>query len=145
MRQLFQNLKSGEVTLEELPVPHCGPGQVLIKNTASMISLGTEKMLLDFGKANWVDKARQQPEKVQQVLSKVKTDGLVPTLNAVKRKLDQPMALGYCSVGIVEAVGALVTDLKPGERVVSNGPHAEYVCVSRNLVAPIPEGVQDEE
>ncbi|MCB0411591.1 MAG: bi-domain-containing oxidoreductase [Bdellovibrionales bacterium] len=145
MRQLFQNLKTGEVSLENLPAPHCGAGQVLIQNTASLISLGTEKMLLDFGKANWIDKARQQPEKVQMVLNKVKTDGLMPTLNAVKNKLDQPIALGYCSVGVVREVGSQVHDLQVGDRVVSNGPHAEFVCVGRNLVCPIPVGVKDEE
>lgn len=145
MQQIFQNLKTGEVTLEELPVPSYGAGQVLIQTTRSLVSLGTEKMLLDFGKAGWLEKARQQPEKVQQVLSKIKTDGLVPTLDAVKRKLDQPLPLGYSAIGKVIGVGKGIVDIKIGDRVVTNGPHAEYATVSRNLVAKIPDEVSDEE
>jgi len=145
MRQIFQNLKTGEVTIEHLPVPACGSGQVLIRTTASLVSLGTEKMLVDFGKASWLDKARQQPDKVHQVLAKIKTDGLIPTLNAVKNKLDQPLPLGYSAVGVVQQVGKGVTDLKPGDRVVSNGPHAENVAVARNLVSKIPDSVSDED
>lgn len=144
MKQLFQSLKSGEVNLEELPVPSCGPGQVLVKTSKTLVSLGTEKMLLNFGKANLLNKIKQQPDKVQQVLTKIKTDGLIPTLNAVKTKLEQPLPLGYSSVGVVLEVGKNISDLKPGDRVVSNGPHAEYVAVPRNLVAKIPDGVSDE-
>lgn len=144
MKQLFQSLKTGEVKLEELPVPSCAPGQVLIKTSRTLVSLGTEKMLLNFGKANFINKVKQQPEKVQQVLTKIKTDGLIPTLNAVKTKLEQPLALGYSSVGVVLEVGKNVVDLKPGDRVVSNGPHAEYATVPRNLIAKIPDNVSDD-
>jgi len=102
-------------------------------------------MLVEFSKANLLSKARQKPEKVRQVLDKIKADGLMPTLDAVFRKLDQPLPLGYCNAGVVLEAGAGVHDLHPGDRVVSNGPHAEIVSVPRNLCAKIPEGVTDEE
>src|SRR5690606_32155191 len=98
-----------------------------------------------FGKANFLQKARQQPDKVKQVLDKVKTDGLKPTMDAVFNKLGQPLPLGYCNVGKVIAVGKGVHEFAIGDRVASNGPHAEYVSVPQNLVAKIPEGVSDEE
>ena len=145
MKQLVQNLKSGETVLEDVPTPHAGRGQVLIQTRRSLVSLGTERMLVEFGRANLIAKARQQPDKVKQVLEKMRTDGLMPTLEAVFRKLDQPLPLGYCNVGTVLAVGEGVTDLRIGDRVASNGPHAEIVCVPRNLVAPVPESVSDDE
>lgn len=98
-------------------------------------------MLVEFGKANIVDKARQQPEKVKQVLDKIKSDGLWPTLDAVFKKLGEPLPLGYCNAGEVTAVGEGVSEFKVGDRVVSNGPHAEIVLVPKNLVAKIPEDV----
>jgi predicted dehydrogenase/threonine dehydrogenase-like Zn-dependent dehydrogenase len=102
-------------------------------------------MLVDFGKANLLDKARQQPDKVRMVLDKVKTDGVLPTLEAVRNKLDQPLAMGYCNVGTVMEVGAGVTGFKVGDRVASNGKHAEVVSVPVNLCAKVPDGVTDEE
>lgn len=101
-------------------------------------------MLIDFGKANWIDKARQQPEKVRQVFEKLQTDGVVATADAVLSKLDQPIALGYCNVGRVAEVGADVAGYTIDDRVVSNGKHAEIVAVPKNLCAKIPEGVCDE-
>ncbi len=92
-------------------------------------------MLVDFGRAGWIDKARQQPEKVRQVLDKIRTDGLMPTLDAVRSKLDQPLALGYCNVRIVQSAGAEARGFTAGDRVVSNGPHAEVVAVPANLGA----------
>ncbi|WP_374079941.1 bi-domain-containing oxidoreductase [Bdellovibrio bacteriovorus] len=145
MKQIFQNLKTGAVTIEQLPLPSVGVGQVLIQTSRSLVSLGTERMLVEFGKASWLDKARQQPEKVQQVITKIRTDGLMPTVQAVMSKLDQPLPLGYCNVGVVIEVGAGVQDLKVGDRVVSNGPHAEAVVVPRNLVAKIPDSVNDDD
>ncbi len=131
--------------LENVPAPKAKAGHVLIKTTKSLISLGTERMLVTFGKANFLDKARQQPEKVKQVLDKVKTDGVKPTIDAVVNKLNQPMPLGYCNVGEVMATGAGVTGYSVGDRVVSNGPHAEFVNVPTNLVAKIPDNVHDSE
>ena len=144
MKQLTQSLRTGQTTLEEVPAPQVRPGCVLIQTRRSLVSLGTERMLVEFGKASLLDKARQQPDKVKMVLDKVKTDGLRPTVEAVFNKLGQPLPLGYCNVGSVIAVGAGVTDLRLGDRVASNGPHAEVVSVPRNLVAKIPESVSDD-
>lgn len=145
MLQLIQNLKSGETVLETVPAPQVRAGQVLIRTRRTLVSLGTERMLVDFGKANLLSKARQQPDKVKQVIEKIQSDGLLPTLEAVFRKLDQPLPLGYCNVGEVVAVGAGITDMAIGDRVASNGHHAEMVCVPRNLVASIPDSVSDEQ
>lgn len=145
MKQVLQNLSTGETQLTELPCPSINPGEVLIRTTKSLISPGTERMLVDFSKSNLLDKARQQPEKVRQVLDKVKTDGLMPTLEAVKSKLDTPLPLGYCNVGRVLKVGSQVKGLKAGDRVISNGTHAEVVKVPQNLCCKVPDNVSDEE
>ncbi len=102
-------------------------------------------MLVDFGKAGLIDKARQQPDKVRMVLDKIRTEGLMPTLEAVRNKLDQPLPLGYCNVGVVAEVGAGVNGFAVGDRVASNGKHAEAVAVPANLWALVPEGVADED
>ena len=145
MKQIIQDLKSGKTILEEVPVPNVKAGCVLVRTTRTLVSLGTERMLVEFGKANLIDKARQQPDKVKQVLDKLKTDGILPTLEAVFNKLGQPLPLGYCNVGRVIAVGNGVTEFVVGDRVASNGNHAEYVCVPKNLVAKVPDNVTDEE
>jgi predicted dehydrogenase/NADPH:quinone reductase-like Zn-dependent oxidoreductase len=145
MKQLIQNLKTGDTILEEIPAPQIKRGAVLIQTTRSLVSLGTERMLVEFGKASYLQKARQQPEKVKQVLDKIQTEGLLPTLEAVFNKLDQPLPLGYCNIGKVIQVGEGVNDLKIGDRVASNGNHAEFVCIPKNLVAKIPDNVSDEE
>lgn len=145
MKQIIQDIKNGDTILEEVPAPIVKSGQVLIQTTRSLVSLGTERMLVEFGKANLLQKARQQPDKVKDVLNKVKTDGLKPTLNAVFNKLGQPLPLGYCNVGKVIAVGKGVTDFNVGDRVASNGNHAEFVSVPQNLVAKIPDNVSDED
>ncbi len=118
---------------------------MLIRTSRSLVSLGTERMLVEFGRANMFQKAMQQPDRVKQVLSKVKTEGLKPTLNAVFNKLGQPLPLGYCNVGTVMAVGDGVEDFSIGDRVASNGQHAEFVCIPKNLVAHIPDNVSDED
>ncbi len=145
MKQIIQSFKTGETILEEVPAPQVGKGQILIKTTRSLVSLGTERMLVEFGKASLIQKARQQPDKVKMVLDKIKTDGLMPTLETVFNKLGQPLPLGYCNVGRVIGVGEGVKEFKIGDRVASNGPHAEFVCVPQNLAAHIPENVSDEE
>lgn len=145
MKQIVQDLKKGDTILEEVPVPRVKQGSVLIKTTRSLVSLGTERMLVDFGKANFLQKAKQQPDKVKMVLDKIKTDGLRPTLEAVFNKLGQPLPLGYCNVGEVVAVGKGVTEFSVGDRVASNGNHAEFVSVPKNLVAKIPDNVSDED
>ena len=145
MKQLIQNFQTGETILEEVPVPQLRKGCVLIKASRSLVSLGTEKMLVEFGKANLLEKARQQPEKVKQVFNKFKTDGLRPTVKAILGKLSEPIPLGYCHVGEVVALGEGVTEFNIGDRVASNGHHAEVVCVPKNLVALIPDNISDDE
>ena len=145
MKQVFQNVKSGETTVEEVPCPNCKPGHVLVRTTYTLISAGTERMLVDFGKSNYLDKARKQPEKVRMILDKVETDGLLQTVEAVRSKLDQPMAMGYSNVGVVIDVGEGVDEFKVGDRVASNGRHSEIVSVPKNLCAPIPDHVSDED
>lgn len=145
MKQIIQDLKNGKTILEEVPVPAVKSGHVLIETTRSLVSLGTERMLVEFGKANYLQKAKQQPDKVKEVINKIKTDGLKPTINAVFNKLGQPLPLGYCNVGKVIAVGKGVEDFKIGDRVASNGNHAEYVSIPKNLVVKIPDNVSDEE
>lgn len=144
MKQILQDMANGGTTVTEAPVPQCSKGHLLISTTTSLISAGTERMLVGFGKASLIDKARQQPEKVKMVLEKVQTDGLLTTYDAVKSKLAQPLALGYCNVGLVQEVGAGVDGFQVGDRVVSNGPHADMVKVPKNLCAKIPDNVDDE-
>jgi len=145
MKQIIQSFKSGETILEEVPAPKISAGCVLIRTTYSLVSLGTERMLVEFGRANLIQKARQQPDKVKQVLDKIKSDGLLPTLESVFKRLEEPLPLGYCNVGVVEAVGQGVSGFSVGDRVASNGKHAEYVNVPKNLVVRIPDNVSDEE
>ena len=145
MKQIIQDLSSGNTILEDIPSPLVKPGQVLIQTTRSLVSLGTERMLVEFGKSNLFQKAKQQPDKVKEVINKIKTDGLRPTINAVFNKLGQPIPLGYCNVGKVIAVGKGVQDFSIGDRVASNGPHAEIVCVPKNLVTKIPDNVTDDD
>ena len=117
---------------------------MLIATSKSLVSAGTERMLVDFGKANLLAKARQQPDKVKMVLDKIRTDGLGPTIETVRNKLDQPIPLGYCNVGSVLEVGAGLAGFKVGDRVASNGQHAEVVRVPGNLCALVPDKVSDE-
>lgn len=145
MKQVLQDLKSGETLLVETPAPQVTPGHLLIATRASLLSAGTERMLLEFGQAGLLDKARQQPDKVRQVLAKVRTDGLFETVAAVRAKLEQPLPMGYCNAGRVIALGAGVTEFRVGDRVATNGPHAEIVRVPRNLCARIPDGVAEEQ
>ena len=145
MKQILQSFKTGKTELVELPSPSVKKGQVLIQTTRSLVSLGTERMLVEFGKASLIQKARQQPDKVKMVLDKIKSEGLLPTLDSVFSKLEQPLPLGYCNVGRVIEIGKGVSDFKVGDRVVSNGQHAEHVSVPKNLVAHIPYNISDEE
>lgn len=144
MKQILQDMSKGSTTLAEAPAPVVSTGTLLIATSVSLVSAGTERMLVDFGKASYIDKARQQPEKVKMVLEKVRTDGLMTTYEAVQSKLAQPLPLGYCNVGQVIDVGIGVEGFKVGNRVVSNGPHADVVKVPKNLCALVPDEVDDE-
>jgi predicted dehydrogenase/threonine dehydrogenase-like Zn-dependent dehydrogenase len=145
LKQVLQNLKTGEVNVADLPSAMVRPGHLLIQTRASLISPGTERMLVEFGKGSLLAKARSQPEKVRQVLDKIKSEGLLQTLDVVFSRLDEPLPLGYCNAGVVIEVGDGVKGFEVGDRAVNNGPHAEMVCVPRNLCAKIPQDVSDEQ
>lgn len=144
MKQILQNLGNGVTSLQDVPAPVNKSGHCLIQTRTTLVSAGTERMLIDFGKANLIDKARQQPDKVKMVLNKVRTDGLGPTIETVRNKLDQPLPLGYCNVGQLLEVGQGVEGLQVGDRVASNGHHAQVVRVAKNLCAKVPHNVSDE-
>jgi predicted dehydrogenase/threonine dehydrogenase-like Zn-dependent dehydrogenase len=144
MKQILHSLRNGVTSIAEVPCPAPRPGELLIGSTCSLVSGGTERMLVDFGRSSLLGKVRQQPDKVQQVLEKARTDGVFSALEAVRSKLDQPLSLGYCNVGRVLEVGASVQGFAVGERVVSNGKHAEAVVVPKNLCARVPDTVDDE-
>jgi len=141
MKQLLQRLDSGETTVAEVPVPAASTGTIVVETRATLVSAGTERMLVEFGRSGLIDKARSQPDKVKQVLDKVRTDGLRPTFEAVRAKLDQPIPLGYCNAGVVVEAGKGSGAFAPGDRVVTNGAHAEYVRVSHTLAARVPDNV----
>ena len=143
MKQILQDMAKGGTTIAEAPAPQVSRGSVVINTRISLISAGTERMLVGFGKASYLEKARQQPEKVKMVLEKIQTDGLMTTIEAVQSKLSQPLVLGYCNVGIVAELGSEVDGFKIGDRVVSNGAHSDIVKVPKNLCARIPDNVED--
>jgi predicted dehydrogenase/threonine dehydrogenase-like Zn-dependent dehydrogenase len=144
MLHVLQSLRTGVTELVDVPVPRASDKSIVVETRASVISPGTERMLIEFGRAGWIEKARSQPDKVQQVLTKMRTDGIGPTIEAVRAKLDDPIALGYCQAGVVREVGSGVTRFRVGDSVVTNGPHAEYVRASETLAARIPPGVSFE-
>lgn len=144
MKQLLQDLNSGQTMIIDAPEPEKTDGHLLINTTVSLISTGTERMLADFSRGTYFSKARQQPEKLKMVLEKAKTDGLMSTIDAIRSKLAQPIALGYSNVGIVIDIGKDISGFKPGDRVISNGHHADVVLVPKNLCARIPDTVDDE-
>tara|TARA_Y100000590_G_scaffold342916_1_gene391687 strand:- start:14 stop:2140 length:2127 start_codon:yes stop_codon:yes gene_type:complete len=143
VKQIIQNLGNGKTSIQDGPMPSNKPGHLLISTSYSVISTGTERMLKSFGQANLINKAKQQPDKVKQTIEKLRTDGFISTLGAVKSKLDQPIPLGYSNVGVV--IESDVQGYKKGDRVVSNGSHAEVVCVPGNLCSKIPDSVDDKE
>ncbi len=145
MKQVFQDLKTGAIVVAEIATPSVSAGSLLVETHASLLSAGTERMLVSFGRANYLEKARQQPEKVREVLSKVRTDGLMPTIEAIQSKLDQPITMGYSCAGVVLEVGEGVEGFQPGDHVAVNGSHAEIVNVRKNLCVPIPSGVREDE
>lgn len=145
MKQVFQDVASGQSEVLAVPRPACKRGYVVIESAVSLISAGTERMLVDFSRAGYVAKARQQPEKVKMVVDKIRTDGLLSTIETVRAKLDEPMPMGYSNVGRVIEVGAGVREFSVGDRVLSNGQHAEIVCIGKNLCAKVPDNVSDED
>lgn len=149
MKQIIQSYRSGELWLAEVAAPGCRPGGVLVRTRASFVSAGTERMLVDFAKKNLVGKAVAMPDQVKKVLRKVKSEGLFPTIEKVRAKLDQPIPLGYSCAGVVEEVGSRVRGLTVGDRVACGGAgfanHAEFNTVPKNLVVKMPEDVSFED
>jgi predicted dehydrogenase/threonine dehydrogenase-like Zn-dependent dehydrogenase len=145
MRQVVQHLRTGSLELLELPGARPGPHEVLIRTRRSLLSAGTERMLLEFGRAGLIGKALQQPERVRLLLERLRTDGIGPVLEAALNKLDEPLPLGYANVGIVCEVGADVSAFRAGDRVVSNAPHATWARVGTNLCAQVPDAVTDDQ
>ena len=143
MRQIIQHLGSGRTKLLDVPAPGPRRGRLLVRATRSLVSLGTERMLVEFGRGGWLSKARQQPEKFRAVLAKVRSEGFFATVSAVRSKLAQPIPLGYCHVGQVLDTSE-VSGFAAGDRVVSNSPHAEVVSADPAFAARIPDGVSDE-
>ncbi|HEY9076266.1 MAG TPA: bi-domain-containing oxidoreductase [Anaerolineaceae bacterium] len=148
MKQLLQNMRSGQTIVAEVPCPSVRPGMVLIRTATSLVSAGTERMLVEFAEKSLLGKARSRPDLVRQVLDKARREGLLPTITAAFNRLDQPMPLGYSSAGTVLAVGAGVEGIQPGDRLACAGGgyavHAEYAVVPKNLVAVLPETVDFE-
>ncbi|MDX2200246.1 MAG: bi-domain-containing oxidoreductase [Phycisphaerae bacterium] len=144
MKQILQHPRSGQTEVADVPAPLVRPGHLLIQTTRSLISAGTERMVVDTSRASLIGKAMKQPQRVMEVWKKLKTDGWNATYSAVMSKLDEPIALGYCNVGRVIEVGPDVYGYQVGDRVASNGSHAEIVCVPTTLCAKIPDDVSDE-
>ena len=148
MKQLLQNIKTGKSSIENVPVPTPREGQALVKVEASLVSAGTERMVVEFARKSYLGKARSRPDQVKQVLDKAKREGVVPTVQAVFNRLDQPMALGYSSAGTIVALGKNMQGFKVGQRVACAGGgfavHAEYNVVPRNLLTPLPKNVDFE-
>ena len=148
MKQVLQNMKTGKTTIEEVPIPTPHPGMALVKTAASLVSAGTERMVVEFAEKSLVGKARSRPDLVKQVLDKARREGLLTTLAAAFNRLDQPMALGYSSAGTIVALGEGLAGFKVGQRVACAGGgyavHAEYALVPRNLLAPLPDSVDFE-
>jgi predicted dehydrogenase/threonine dehydrogenase-like Zn-dependent dehydrogenase len=143
LRQLIQHLGSGRTELLDVPAPGPRRGRLLVRAQRSLVSLGTERMLVEFGRGGWLSKARQQPEKFRAVLAKVRSEGLLPTLAAVRSKLAQPIPLGYCHVGEVLDAGE-VPGFSAGDLVVSNSSHAEIISADPAFAARVPAGVSAE-
>ena len=143
MKQLLQNLRTGEATVAEVPVPVVQPGRVLVRTAASLISAGTERALTELGQKSLLGKARERPELIGKVWEKVKTEGVAQALEGVRDKLDQSHAVGYSAAGIVIECAPDVPDFRPGDRVACAGTdyasHAEIISVPRNLCVRLPE------
>ena len=145
MKQVTQNMRDGKTSVIEVPTPTVRPGVALVKVANSLVSAGTERMLVEFGEKSLIGKARSRPDLVKQVLDKVKREGIVPTLEATFNRLDSPMPLGYSSSGIIVEVGEGMEPFKPGDRVACAGGgfavHSEYNLVPKNLLTVLPDGV----
>lgn len=149
MKQILQSYRSGELWLAEVPTSACKAGGLLVRTRNSLVSAGTEKMVIGMAKKSLLGKARARPDLVKQVIKRVKSDGLAPTLEKVFAKLDEPITLGYSAAGEVMEVGRNVPGFQPGDRVAIAGggyaTHAEFNYVPKNLCVAIPPQVSDED
>lgn len=148
MKQLLQNLRTGDTVVVEVPIPQPRPGTALVRTAASLVSAGTERTLVEFAEKSLVGKARSRPDLARQVLDKAHREGPLTALETAFNRLDQPMVLGYSSAGTVVAVGEGLQGFHPGDRVACAGGghavHAEYAVVPQNLLAHLPDGVNFE-
>jgi predicted dehydrogenase/threonine dehydrogenase-like Zn-dependent dehydrogenase len=145
LKQVVTSLKDGALRVADVPAPLARPGHVVIANARSLISAGTEKMAMDLARKSLLGKARERPDQVRRVREKIRQEGLLATIRAVRSRLDEPTGLGYSSAGVVIACGAGVQEYRVGDRVASNGPHAGVVCVPRHLCARVPDAVSFDE
>ncbi|KAA3642174.1 MAG: hypothetical protein DWQ07_24335 [Chloroflexi bacterium] len=149
MKQVLQNLRDGKTEVVEVPVPKPGPGMALVHTGASLVSAGTERMVVEFAEKSLVGKARSRPDLVRQVLDKARREGILTTVEAAFNRLDQPMPLGYSSAGTIVELGAEMVSFQVGQRVACAGGnyavHAEYAVVPKNLLAPLPDNVDFEQ
>ena len=148
MKTILQNYRKGDLTVMEVPPPALAPGGVLVRNAVSLVSAGTERLMVEFARKGLLGKARARPDLVRQVLSKARRDGVISTLETIRTRLDIPVPLGYSSAGTVIAVGEGVDRFQPGDRVACAGAgyasHAEIAFIPANLAAKLPEGVDFE-
>ena len=142
MKQLLQYMHNGKTEVEDVPVPVARSGMALVRTHASLVSAGTERMVVDFARQSLLGKARRRPDLVRQVIQKARREGILGAVQASLNRLDQPMALGYSSAGTIAALGAGMTGFKVGQRVACAGSgyavHAEYAVVPRNLLVALP-------
>ena len=147
MKQILQSARTGEIEIAEVPAPRVLPGCVLVRIAASLVSAGTERASSEFASKSLLQKAKSRPDLMREVVSKVRRDGVLSTLSAVRARLDQPLALGYSSAGTVVEVGEGILDLQVGDRVACAGAnfavHAEFACMPHMLVARIPSADVD--
>jgi predicted dehydrogenase len=149
MKQVLQNLRNGKISVEDIPTPQVQSGSALIQNAFSLVSAGTERMIVEFAEKSLVGKAQSRPDLVKQILNKASREGIIPTIQSAFNRLDQPMVLGYSSAGTILEVGKGLEGFHPGDRVACAGSghavHAEFVNVPKNLLVKLPDEVSFEE
>ncbi|HEX8139404.1 MAG TPA: bi-domain-containing oxidoreductase [Pyrinomonadaceae bacterium] len=148
MKQILQDSRTGEVKVADVPVPVVQRGRVLVRAAASLISAGTERLTVDTGRKSLLGRARENPEKVKEVLQRARSEGVFQTVNAVLNKLGTSNPLGYSAAGVVMGVGEDVSEFRAGDRVACAGvgyaSHAEVLSVPKNLCVRLPEGADFE-